>query len=77
MPVADDGGQDIIEIVGYAAGKGADALHLLGMAELFFELLILGDVSADAQYTEELALGIEHRCFDGIQKAHDGRRWQR
>ena len=53
MPIADDGGQDNVEIMGDASGKGAYALHLLRMAELFFELLILGDVPADAQYTEE------------------------
>ena len=46
------------EIVAYAACQLADCLHLLCLAELLFELLILGDVSADAQYAEELALGI-------------------
>ena len=40
----DDGGEDIVEVVGDASGEGAEGLHLLGLAKLGFELLPLCDV---------------------------------
>src|SRR3974377_1404008 len=33
----DNGCQDVVEVMGYAAGEGADGLHLVGLAELLFE----------------------------------------
>ena len=32
-----DDGEDVVEVVGDAAGQGAHGLHLLGLAELLFE----------------------------------------
>ena len=32
--VAEDGGEDVVEVVGDTAGQLADGLHLLGLAEL-------------------------------------------
>ena len=45
--VALDDGQQVVEVVGDAAGEAADRLHLLRLQELLFELLALGDVDAD------------------------------
>ncbi len=39
-----DGGQQVVEVVGHAAGQLADGLHLLGLGELQFHLLLLGHV---------------------------------
>src|SRR3990172_5004486 len=44
MPVADNGGQDVIEVMGDAAGKGADGFHLLHLEHLFFKFSMLRDV---------------------------------
>jgi hypothetical protein len=45
--IADDGGKDVVEIVGDAAGEEPDGLHLLGLHQLGLELplFILGDLS--------------------------------
>ena len=39
----DDGGQDVVEVMGDASGKRAHGFHLLGLAELLFSLLALLD----------------------------------
>src|SRR4051794_33195631 len=44
----DDPGQEIVEIVGDAAGQLSDGLHLLGLSELLLQVLALRDVAADA-----------------------------
>ena len=36
---ADHGGEDVVEVMGDAAGEGADSLHLLRLAELLLEPL--------------------------------------
>ena len=36
IAVADDNGQQVVEIVGDAAGHSADRLHLLGLPQLLF-----------------------------------------
>ncbi len=53
--IAEDGPEDVVEIVGDAAGQGADGLHFLGLLQLrleffpfVFSLLALGDVGKDA-----------------------------
>jgi len=40
-----DRGEDVVEVVGDPAGERAQGLHLLGLAELGFEFLPLGDVA--------------------------------
>jgi hypothetical protein len=39
-----DGGQQVVEVVRDAAGQLADGLHLLGLGQLQFDLLLLGHV---------------------------------
>jgi len=34
--MAFDGGQEVVKIMGYAAGKGTDGFHLLGLCLLVF-----------------------------------------
>jgi len=45
--VADDDGQEIVEIVRDAAGELADHLHLLRLHKLFFSFLAFGKVVDD------------------------------
>ena len=42
-----EGGQDVVEVVGDAAGQRADAFHALGTQELDFEFFPFGDVGVD------------------------------
>ena len=46
--IAVDAGQQIVELVGHAAGQGADALHFLGLEKLPLQLLMFGHVAVDA-----------------------------
>ncbi len=39
-----DGGQQVVEIVGDAAGELADGLHLVALGELELHRLLVGDV---------------------------------
>ena len=55
LDVAEDGRQQVVEVVGDAAGEAADALHLLGLQELRFEPLALGDVLHHAEHADRLA----------------------
>ena len=54
VAVAEDRRQQVVEVVGDASGELADALHLLGLAELLFELPALGDVH-DGALDDDLA----------------------
>ena len=66
---AGDDGQDVVEVVGDAAGQLADRVHLLRLAELGLGGLLLGEVAAD----EEMAL---HRLRPGphpVQRRPRGR----
>ena len=47
IDIAGDDGQQIVEIVGDAAGQLADRLHLLRLAKRFFGLLAVGDRGGD------------------------------
>ncbi len=61
---AHDNGQHIVEVVGDAAGQLADGLHLLRLAQLVFQAVLLGDIDADTGATHRpavLALGIAAR----------------
>ena len=46
--VAENRRQDVVEVVGHAAGQGAEGVHLLRLPQLLFELLALGDVDDGA-----------------------------
>ncbi len=47
VEIADDDRQQIVEVMGDAAGQLADGLELLRLAQLFLELHPLSDVAAD------------------------------
>ncbi len=49
VAVAVDRGQEVVEVVGDAAGELADGLHLLGLDELGFQGLELGRVGEDGE----------------------------
>ena len=42
--IAQDGGKNVVEVMGKATGKGADGFHLLGLPQLLFLVFQLGDV---------------------------------
>ncbi len=54
-----NGSQHIVQIMGNAAGQGADAFHALGAQHLLLQLLALGNVGFDVQH----ALGISLSVF--------------
>ena len=54
--VAQDGGQQVVEVVRYAAGEAADALHLLGVRQLGLEGPPLGYVLQDAVVADQPAV---------------------
>jgi hypothetical protein len=43
-----DDGQQVVEVVGYAAGQTSEALHLLETGQLEFGTNPLGDIAAEA-----------------------------
>src|SRR5262249_2065097 len=45
LGVANNRGQQVIEIVGYAAGQPPDALHLAGLEQLRFQTAAVGDIA--------------------------------
>ena len=47
--------------MGDPAGELADRLHLLRLAQLLLELLLLGDVEQEALVAEDRALRVAHR----------------
>ena len=47
LGVSADDHEEIVEVVGDAAGEAADGFHFLGLAELVFENAALGDVFGD------------------------------
>src|SRR5450759_2898843 len=52
--VAQDAGQQVVEIMGDATCQLADGLHLLRLSELSFRLLALGDVGEGPHTTNDL-----------------------
>ena len=68
LDVADDRAEDVVEVVGHAAGEGAEGLHLLRLAQRRLQplprrlgVLQILDVHDDADQAEELAVGSEAR----------------
>ena len=67
LEVADDSGQDVVEIMGDAAGQRPQGVHFLGLAKLLLEVLplllgqaLLGDVLAQAVGLHGAPGGILH-----------------
>jgi hypothetical protein len=48
LAVADDHGEQVVEVVGHATGEAAECLHALLLLQLALEQLTLGDVGQDA-----------------------------
>ncbi len=65
-----DGGENIVEIVRDAAGKPADGLHLLGVAQLFLQLATLGNIPGQTYYALDLTAGTTHRKSAVTNPAH-------
>ena len=45
--VAENAYQEVVEVVGYAAGQLPDGLHFLGLAELVLDFTLLGNILGD------------------------------
>src|SRR5206468_3997553 len=58
VAVAHDDGEQVVEVVRDAAGQTADHFHFLGLAQLFLEVLVLGDVGPGAHDFHRLAVGV-------------------
>ena len=63
-----DHGQEIVEVVGDAAGEPPDRLHLLGLAELRLERPHGGEIAHDDDDPEVLALA----ALEGGRRDLDG-----
>ena len=63
LGVAEDRGQQVVEVVSDAAGEPADALQLLGLRELVLESAALGDVLDQAVVADQRSVGrvLRHR----------------
>ena len=61
--IADHDRQKIVEVVGAAAGKLADGIHLLSLAELFFPLAVFGDVIGHSPDRDHDPIFIDDREF--------------
>jgi len=67
----DDRGENIVEIVGDAAGQGADSFHLLGLEELAFQAYLLGHVLGRGEHADhETALVVQGNLLDFQQHVH-------
>ena len=56
IAAAADGGQQVVEVVGHAGREPPDALHLLGLTELIFQVAALRDVAGHAQSGDRVAV---------------------
>ena len=61
LGVADDGGEEVVEVVRHAAGEPAHRLHLLRLTQLLLEGLPLGHVADVDQEVQRSAGGVLHR----------------
>ena len=61
LGVADDGGEEVVEVVRDAAGELADRLHLLRLTQLLLEALPLGHVADVDQEVQRSAGRVLHR----------------
>ena len=64
VAIAQDRGQDVVEVVGHAARQAADGVHLLGLPKLLRNVLLLRDVGGDAAQAVGLAGGVPQREHD-------------
>ena len=66
--VADDHGEQVIEIVGNPACQLADRFHFTGLAQLFLEAAALGNVAGDADEPQRPSAQIEEGCFQHFEQ---------
>ena len=60
-----DRGEDVIQVMGDAAGQGADAFHALRTQEEALEQIALGDVTGNADHSNDRAGAIAVGCLGG------------
>src|SRR6202035_3764905 len=65
VAVAQDDGEQVVEVVGEASGQLADGLHLLALAEPRLEPLTVGDVGRDPAHRVGAAVEVEEWEADG------------
>ena len=79
LGAAEDGGEQVVEVVGDSARELADRLHLLGESELVLQALSLRNVAQVHQQILRLAIGVLHdrrvhvhpqRSAAGLTPAH-------
>ena len=74
---AEDGGEYVVEVMGDAACELSDRLHLLGLAQLILQGLLLGDVLVQSDHAHRLALRVpDHQpvrldVFQGAVRMQD------
>ena len=66
--LADDHAEDVVEIVGDAAGKGADRLHFLRLDELLFQKAGFGDVPGIEGNPLHHPVSVSHREVGDIHE---------
>ena len=67
--MAEDDGEEIVEIVSHATGQLAKRLHFLGLAELFLQLLAFRDVAPGSHQAANLSLVVSERHLGDQQRA--------
>ncbi len=68
--VAEDDGEQVVEVVGHAAGQLADRLHLLRLTQLLFQGVLLGNVPEDAEHADDAVQAVAHRRLDDAHAPH-------
>src|ERR1019366_2176476 len=56
VAVAVDDGQQVVEVVGNAAGEASDGLHFLRLQQLFLQAAALRGIAQDSVYGHRLAV---------------------
>ena len=69
LAVAEDGRQQVVEIVGDAAGEAPDRFHLLRLQQLLLGAPHVGDVLGQSDHPVELAAGVVDRERAGAHPA--------
>ena len=64
--IAQDDGEQVIEVVSHSAGQLSDRFHLLHMAHLGFQKPLVRHVPEDPQHTRDLAMILADRSLDHV-----------
>ena len=60
LRMPDDHPQHVVEVVGHAASQPPHRFHLVGLAELVFELGLVGDIAFDGNVIDDFSRGVAH-----------------